>query len=331
LKGHENLNLARIPVPPHPPLLAQELAQDLALANSRLPHWTPVQHRRFRTNRCHVSTAKRCQRRGSPLCLLLHRSPMRYLPDDNLSYPVLIAIGQGVGSGFFCNTADKSLLVTAKHVISDGHGNFVAPTATLTAYDKGDLSTKLEFQLDFAELKRNGHVRMHQTADVAVVELGSVEQGDSRRIILHPGFLKIGAWPPGKGLIGCPVANFRKADDVLISNPVYLFGYPVSLGHGLQLDKTRPLLRRGIVAGKTNDGKIVLDCPVYFGNSGGLAIQETQLSLGNYNYSAIGLAVQFVPFIEEIFSKQFPGNVSVRIENSGYSIVEPMDRVLELL
>jgi hypothetical protein len=38
-----------------------------------------------------------------------------------------------------------------------------------------------------------------------------------------------------------------------------------------------------------------------------------------------------VPFIEELWSKQFNVLVGMRHENSGYSIVEPMDRILELL
>jgi hypothetical protein len=66
----------------------------------------------------------------------------------------------------------------------------------------------------------------------------------------------------------------RKFADVLISNDVYIFGYPSSVGHSGQLDHTRPLLRKGIVAGK-NEAKntIILDCPVHQGNSGGLALQ----------------------------------------------------------
>jgi hypothetical protein len=38
-----------------------------------------------------------------------------------------------------------------------------------------------------------------------------------------------------------------------------------------------------------------------------------------------------VPFVEELWSKQFKVQTGVRYENSGYSLVEPMDRVEELL
>ena len=45
----------------------------------------------------------------------------RQIPEDNLSYPILITLqiapkGQSFGSGFFFNAAEGSYLVTAKHV-----------------------------------------------------------------------------------------------------------------------------------------------------------------------------------------------------------------------
>jgi hypothetical protein len=306
--------------------LAQELAQELALANSQLPHWTPVQHRRFRTNRCHVSTAKRGQ-----VSLADQPEPtMRDLPQNNLSYPVLITIGPGLGSGFLCTTPDKIALVTAKHVLFDKSGALVDQTASLTAYAADDQSTKLEFRLDLPLLAKNRLIRAHATADVAVIEIGTVDTADTGGADLHLGVSKAGEWPDGKNVVGCPSESYKKAADVLISNEVFLFGYPVSLGQGLQLDRSRPLLRKGIVAGKTRDGRIVIDCPVYFGNSGGLVVEVTHLA-GKRIIHAVGIAVELVPFVEEIYSKQFAANVGLRIENSGYSIVEPMDRVLELL
>ncbi len=43
---------------------------------------------------------------------------MRAVPDDNLAYPVLIALKSGEqGTGFFFNTTTASFLVTARHVL----------------------------------------------------------------------------------------------------------------------------------------------------------------------------------------------------------------------
>jgi len=84
-------------------------------------------------------------------------------------------------------------------------------------------------------------------------------------------------------------------------------------------------LRRGIVAGKTEDHRIVIDCPVYFGNSGALIVE-----IEHPRIYSIGIAVEMVPFVEELWSKQFNALTSVRYENSGYALVEPIGRAEEL-
>src|ERR1700721_4474284 len=63
----------------------------------------------------------------SILCLLFLPGALRAqrsIPDDNLSYPVLIQLPDGKASGFFLNTANSVYLVTAKHVL------FTPPTGS---------------------------------------------------------------------------------------------------------------------------------------------------------------------------------------------------------
>jgi hypothetical protein len=132
------------------------------------------------------------------------------------------------------------------------------------------------------------------------------------------------------GILGLAQDNMRLIADVGISNEVIMFGYPGSLGRDAQIDRSRPLLRRGMVAGKTEDARIVIDCPVYFGNSGALVVEIEQTTLGQMHFRGIGLAVEMIPFVEELWSKQFNAQTGIRYENSGYALVEPMDRVREL-
>jgi hypothetical protein len=72
------------------------------------------------------------------------------------------------------------------------------------------------------------------------------------------------------------------------------------------------------VAGKNQITRtIIIDCPVYPGNSGGPVIEvESQGPISVYK--AIGVVTQFVP-----------GTVWGNTVNSGYAVVVPMDRVLE--
>jgi hypothetical protein len=251
---------------------------------------------------------------------------------DNLTYPVFISIdGGGTGSGFFLNTEQSLYLVTARHVLFKDHTQYHSGRVDLTAL-ASDLKSKINFELDCATLFPNGDLKRHHTADVAVCKLANYVSATDRTSSLVPGVKYVtGALPPGAQLLGLPVDGIQRIDDVYVSNSIFLFGYPTSLSRtNASLDKSKPLLRTGIVAGKTDDGKIVIDCPVYFGNSGGLVIEVAEGDRGLW-YPGIGIAVQMIPFVEELWSKQFKSQVGTRYENSGYALVEPMDRILELL
>jgi len=133
------------------------------------------------------------------------------------------------------------------------------------------------------------------------------------------------------GILGVDATEaVKRFDQVLVGNDVMLFGYPHSLAlqQLRQLDPDRPLLRKGIVAGKNPDTKsIILDCPVYFGNSGGPVLEIDRQGLGGERLFIIGVVDQYVPFVQLAGAQTF----AMQIEsNSGYSIITPMDFVLEL-
>lgn len=253
---------------------------------------------------------------------------MAVLPQDNLSYPVHIITGAGTkGSGFFLNTADASYLITARHVLFKDGLELRKGTAIITSLGE-DLVSKSILNLDCEVLLASGSLKKHDRADVAVCKIATAKVKGKGLVQTVPGVeIKQAV---STGVRGLSQQATTLLADVIISSEVFVFSYPISLGRDTQLDRTRPLLRHGIVAGKTEDGRIILDCPVYFGNSGGLVIQVA--TEGNLNtFKGIGIAVEMVPFVEELWSKQFNTQTGVRYENSGYSIVEPMDRIIELI
>ena len=249
---------------------------------------------------------------------------MRSIPDDNLSFPVFIRLGDGsTGSGFFLDKADCIYVVTAKHVLFDGAGNLKSDTATCSSLAP-DHVTKQVVDLDLAACT----VTAHGQADVVVIAFASLDAAN-RTIRFREGVTSKG---PRTKIFGVGEASSFKFEDVLVTNTVYLFGYPTSLGQSGQLDVERPLIRRGIIADRdTNRGHIVVDCPVYQGNSGGLVLEVREVSLGEFRSGAIGVATQFVPFVEQFWSLQFPAIINTSLENSGLGIVTPIDRVLELI
>lgn len=268
---------------------------------------------------------------------------MRAIPDDNLSYPIFLQWDSGQsGSGFYFNNDDKELyIVTARHVLFENKkmnekdpDNFILISNKLkvTSYSR-DITCRepIIAEINFDILDKS-NLRFSKSNDVAIIKIANFESSakgsEKKNFDLEKGY-NITSRPAGEhGLVGIPNNYFKKFEDVLISNDVIIFGYPVSLGTGLEIEKERPLLRKGIVAGKNYKNRtIILDCPVYQGNSGGLAIE---ISADGKKTNAIGIISQFIPFFELTQSLHFK-YLNKNIENSGYSVVVPIDVVLTLL
>lgn len=259
---------------------------------------------------------------------------MRVIPNDNLSYPVLIQLSNGsTGSGFFLMHGNETFLVTANHVLQSQNANQQwapsAPQASLIAYYHtagGNSRYDVAANLDAAEIKFDA------ASDVAVLKIGTSATEEGRTILTSGRGIQLNI-PAGTKLIGARSENLTKYEDVLISNDVFVFGYPnsLSLRNDPHIDFERPLLRKGIVAGKNVRRRtIILDCPVYYGNSGGMALQVEEVQLGEFQFKVIGVVTSFVPFVEELRSVQI-GYVNVSVENSGYSVVAPADVILGLI
>lgn len=145
-----------------------------------------------------------------------------------------------------------------------------------------------------------------------------------------PGVVVIQKAP--SGILGVNSGSVKPFKDVLTANPIYVFGYPTSLGMKEipQIDPLRPLLRFGIVAGTNPDRKtIILDCPSYLGNRGGPVLEVEHIDLGQKNFKVIGVVSQFIPF-SETRANITHKNKNLTISNFGYTIAVSMDPVIEL-
>lgn len=249
---------------------------------------------------------------------------MRSLPDDNLSYPVLLEIGGGTGSGFYFRTDQKIFLVTALHVLyGDDKETLRGTILKLTSYDHDiNISTPIEKAVDLSKVR----LRKNNAKDIVLVEIANISTQDQRMILLD-GVQRLSSHVGN--IVVTPPKHLKKFADVLISNEVFILGYPSSLGAHGQIELKKPLLRKGIVAGKnTSNETIILDCPVYFGNSGGVAIEVEEVGQGR-KFRVIGVVSQYIPFVEQLQSKQLR-YTNLNYENSGYSVAVPIDTIFDL-
>jgi V8-like Glu-specific endopeptidase len=256
---------------------------------------------------------------------------MRTIPDGYLSISALIKFNTGSsGSGFFYNNGDTIYFFTAKHVLVNAKNERQGNIAEFLSYS-ADLADTVSnrFTIDVEKAEKNGDFLLHPTHDVAAIRIGTINDKQSFDIINLDNVNSISP----KGLAWVVKEGITSYEDVMISNDVFIFGYPGSIGltNSPQFNYEKPLLRKGIVASKYEKAStIILDCPVYYGNSGGPVIQYDLNEKRQISYKVIGVVSQFIPYVEQwINNRNSLANTSYL--NSGYSVAVTIDKCLELI
>jgi hypothetical protein len=265
---------------------------------------------------------------GISLLLMININISAQLPKDLMSIPVLIEHIKR-GTGFFIQDSTNFYLVTAKHVVfNPKSGKLYSNEMKLTCYEKDPIKgDKIEFNIDLIAADSLGLIIKQPKDDVLIIRMGRVNNLESGKSIINY-YSAIQKLTKSTNINTFPIEYFTKYEDVNVGDEIYLFGYPTSLSlkdlH--QFDYTRPLLRKGIIAGKYEPKKtLILDCPSYPGNSGG-PILAVNNKISRIEYNLIGLVVEFIPY-EKI---KAPQNIA-DTTNSGYSVAVSSSKILELL
>jgi hypothetical protein len=258
------------------------------------------------------------------------------IPENNLAYPVLIEFSTGQGSGFLLLYGEDEYFITAKHVLFDQKtGLLRANQCNITCQtEKIDDDSVWVYDINLELLNKNKQVFQHKTADVAAFKFAKVTKNTEGNNYSAMPIEGVSARTQGNGTTIIALAKSATAllKDVHISNDIFVYGYPSSLGlkDSPQFDYNKPLLRKGIVANiYKKAGTIILDCPVYPGNSGGPVVQVTPVS-NSTKHLIIGVVSQFIPYTEN-WKNLSNGLVHTELSNSGYSVVVAMDYVFEML
>lgn len=263
---------------------------------------------------------------------------MRNIPEDNLAYPKLIKFEKSSGSGFSLMASNKIFLITAKHVLFDKENNLRGEKIILISQTPGiDDESIIEHSIDFSKLDEK-NILKHDTFDIAAIEMGTIKENTIiKNYIEYNKGIDI-LTEKRNTIISVDADKATKLlKDVLVSNDVFLYGYPTSLGlkSDPQFDYNKPLLRKGIVANiYRNLGTIIIDCPVYYGNSGG-PIVEVEANIEedgeSFSHKVIGVVSKFIPFEEKLVNPRNGLVQHTEYINSGYSVAIAMDKVFELI
>jgi hypothetical protein len=152
------------------------------------------------------------------------------------------------------------------------------------------------------QLQDERQLRTDVIRDVAVMRLGTLRVDG---VETSPGVVITDK--SKAGIIVAPFDYLTRYADVDISSQIFMLGYPsIGATNATQIDRTKPLVRGGIVAGVNAALKtIIIDAPVNHGNSGGPVVQLSRTN----RLRIIGIATQFVPVPEDVLSLS-PANAS---------------------
>jgi hypothetical protein len=259
------------------------------------------------------------------------------LQEGYLKYPVRITLdGKPAGSGFFIEKERIVYLVTARHVLAHKNFEFAGSQVSINAFSNQEgFDETIEIRFDINQLNADKAVSFHPSRDILIIRIGVLDE--HLRAVPLAGITIVRS---GKGdLMVAQEPMFKLFDKINISQDVFLFGYPTSIGDKAtkgELDLNKPLLRKGIVAGKNEKYKnLILDCPAFGGNSGGPITEVEHYFHDDGRYKGmgvyiIGIVTEYVPYAQQ-FIDPLLGVPNQVMGNSSYSIAEPMDPILSLL
>lgn len=140
-----------------------------------------------------------------------------------------------------------------------------------------------------------------------------------------------------------PYSTLASTEDIFQGAKIYVLGYPGSVGREFW---NKALLREGIISwvssANPQKDKMLIDCEVFPGNSGG-PVFKIPTGVGKDGNFIVGGGVKFIGIVSERRFSQTPveaGGKSVldvagkelySLESIGIGVIEPVSRVKELL
>jgi hypothetical protein len=234
---------------------------------------------------------------------------------DNFSYAAFISLdyGRSTGSGFMLSFKGRRYLITAKHVFFDKESLRCKSILITSQNHLGEIEDAQTILIeDIEKLK----VICSEEFDIAAIDLSNPDEYQIEQ--------------NGKNIIEVQESDLDTLENIQIANNVLLVGFPTSLivENAKFFDVNRPLLRKGIIAGINNKDKtFIIDCPVFYGNSGGPVIEYKS----DGAMKLIGIVSRYIPFVTEWRNNRERAFLRQEFSNSGYAVCVPVDEILNLL
>lgn len=223
------------------------------------------------------------------------------LNKDNFSFIVHIAVNGTSGSGVLYKTDENLYIVTAKHVLLDNDNKPIGTNIVVIAKDINEgLETATTYEIEIDNLK---NIIFPDDINIDLIAL-KIEEGEKTIInnnVERP-FVRENH-----------TLNF---DNISVLKTIYIGGCPTSLSIDVtDYDITRPCFRRGIIS-SIYEKDFIIDCPTYYGMSGGPVFIENEKG----EIQIIGIISKLVPLLVQWYNNRERAIINTDFENSGFSI-----------
>lgn len=131
----------------------------------------------------------------------------------------------------------------------------------------------------------------------------------------------------------CTLAT-AKQNEIMEGSIVFTLGFPMNL---VEQDRQSPICRMGCISRiancyrETRPTEFLIDAQTFPGNSGGPVVTKELVGKPNDIAKLLGIVCAYIPYRESLYSRQTERERSVMEENSGLTIVQPVDRIREVV
>lgn len=231
---------------------------------------------------------------------------------ENFSFIVHIAINGSTGSGFLHKTEANLYLITAKHVLLNNDNTLIGNNIVIIAKNVNEgIATATTYEIEISDLS-NTILSDDPNLDIIALKI----ENDENTIITNN---VLRAFVTNNDIL-----NF---DNLNVLESIYIGGCPTSLSINVtDYDITRISFRRGIIS-SIYDKEFIIDCPSYYGMSGGPIFIENN----NGEIHIIGIISKLVPLLVQWFNNRERAIINTDFENSGFSICIKLNEIINKL
>ena len=227
-------------------------------------------------------------------------------------------VGTGFLAGFHRDDNDEVYLITNKHVVQDQKTLFIRFN-TLDGAPANDFPFQIKDEKGLIQFSFHPNL---QTDIVAVsLNLDFLKSSNS----------SFDFYDLEKDVY---TLEQMEKDQLHEGSLVFALGFPMNL---VDQDRQYPICRLGCISRISNAFDVenavdfLVDAQTFPGNSGGPIISRAECATSKQKMGLLGIVRAYIPYQEALYSMQTGRQRSMMEENSGLTVVHPVDRILEVV